>query len=64
METGTEEGGGPKLAAVPPVCSMANNTVSPEVLYAERIHDGYSTHTLSTGRICIDTDHILTSPSH
>ena len=62
METGTEEGGQPKLAAAPPVRSMAKNTVSPEVLYAERIYDEYSTHTLSTERICIDTHHILTSP--
>ena len=54
MEKGTEKGGGQKLAAAPPVRSMAKNTVSPEVLYAERIYDEYSaTHTLSTGRICI-----------
>ena len=33
METGTEERGEPKLAAAPPVRSMAKNTVSPEVLY-------------------------------
>ena len=33
MEKGTEEGGGQKLAAAPPVRSMAKNTVSPEVLY-------------------------------
>jgi hypothetical protein len=30
---------------------------------AERIYDGYSTHTLLTGRICVDIHHILTSPS-
>jgi hypothetical protein len=29
---------------------------------AERIYDGYSTHTLLTGRICVDIHHILTSP--
>ena len=43
------------------VCTSTRMRMLREIL-REYTSDGYSTHTLSTGRICIDTHHILTSP--
>ena len=45
------------------VSILSTSPLGPSFHFAERIYDEYSTHTLSTGSLCIDTHHILTSPS-